>query len=98
LGFENYAYVPNDGSPVEVYRNTSQLAHAVSIAPRESSLFDRIATIGGTSGLIAVLITGTICFLALKSQGEIKIPEVLSGALTMVLGFYFGSKTVGRKD
>ncbi|GAB3216216.1 hypothetical protein [Pseudaeromonas pectinilytica] len=98
IAWENYAFVPDEDGPVQIYRNTIQLAHAVSINSRQSSFMERILNIGGMSGAIAVAITATICYLTLTGKGEIKIPDVLSNALTMVLGFYFGSKASERKE
>jgi len=49
---------------------------------------------GDVAAVIAVIITLTICYIVL-TRVEPKIPEVLSGALTTIIGFFFGSK-VGR--
>jgi hypothetical protein len=89
-GFENYVYVPDNGE-IEVYRNINQLAHAVSIHARSASLMEKVLTFGGMPGAIALIITATICYLTMF-RADVKIPDVLSNALTMVLGFYFGSK------
>ncbi len=97
-GFENYVYIPDDDASIEVWRNTSQMAHAVSLHTRSSSVFERLADLGGMTGLIAAAITATICYLTIQSAGETKIPDVLSNALTMVLGFYFGSKVNQSRD
>lgn len=95
-GFENYAHVPNDSGDVVVYRNATYLAHGVSLHARQSSWIDRLSSTNGMSAVIAVAITATICYMTLSGKGEIKIPDVLSNALTMVLGFYFGSKSVSK--
>jgi ACR3 family arsenite efflux pump ArsB len=43
-------------------------------------------------GLIALLVTITICFLYISKIVADKPPEILSAAFTLILGFYFGSK------
>jgi hypothetical protein len=40
--------------------------------------------------MIAIIMTGPL--IGLRPAGEPNIPNVLSNALTMVLGFYFGFK------
>ena len=51
-----------------------------------------ILTVGGIAGIVAITITVTICW-RYAVHGAEPIPEVLSHALTVVLGFYFGSVT-----
>ena len=96
IGFENYAFVPDATGEVEVYRNSSQLAHAVSTRTRTHSLAEKLLNVGGISGIIAIGITATICYMAIASKGDLKVPDILSSALTLILGFYFGSKTHGK--
>ena len=61
-------------------------------------VIDRLVGLGGMSGLIGLGITATICYLTVSGHGETKIPDVLSNALTMVLGFYFGSKAGASRN
>ena len=96
--FENYAYVSGgEDEEVHVYRNTVQLSNAVSINQRRETLAEKILTLGGIAGGLALVITVTICYLTVVTKGEVKFPEVLSNALTMILGFYFGTKAQ-KKD
>jgi hypothetical protein len=44
----------------------------------------------GIAGVIAIIITATICYLML-SRPDPKSPELLGNALTLILGFYFGT-------
>ena len=97
-GFENYAYVPDrENEEVHVYRNVAQLTNAVSIQQRRDTIIDKIVSLGSVTGILAIGITATICYMALQLKSDFKVPEVLSNALTMILGFYFGTKTQ-RKD
>lgn len=97
-GFENYAFIPDNSDQIEAYRNAGQLAHAVSLNTRTQSFFGALGNFVGMSSVIAILITITICYLAINAKGDLKIPDVLSNALTLILGFYFGSKAIERKD
>jgi hypothetical protein len=51
---------------------------------------ESILTFGGIAGVIGILITGTICARYIK-HGPEKIPEILTHALTTIIGFYFGT-------
>jgi hypothetical protein len=53
---------------------------------------------GGIAGLIAVIIAVTIAFIVLRNPSDVKIPDVLSNALTTILGFYFGTKVGGDRQ
>jgi len=93
VGYENYVYIPDDeDAEVHVYRNTLMLTNAVSIHHRRTSAAEKFLHLGGVTGALALIVTATICYLTVSSKGELKIPEVLSGALTSILGFYFGTK------
>jgi hypothetical protein len=56
-----------------------------------ATLLREIFTVGGAASVIAIIITVTICYVV-AIRGMEKVPEVLGAALTMILGFYFGSK------
>ncbi len=54
-----------------------------------------------TSGILAVVVVSTICGLILVQSyrgQEIKIPEFLTSITTLIVGFYFGRKTIGVSD
>jgi hypothetical protein len=72
--------------PIDVYR---------AVAAYRPSFWHVLLASGTIPGLIAVLVTITICYLALAGQSE-KIPQVLGAALTTILGFYFGSRVAQR--
>lgn len=57
------------------------------------SLIGEINTVGGPTAIIAMIVTGTICYLAATN---VVVPELLGHALTTILGFYFGSKINDR--
>jgi uncharacterized membrane protein YfcA len=54
------------------------------------SLFARILTVGGVAGLIAIMITLTICARYIM-HGPEEIPQILSYSLSTIIGFYFGT-------
>src|SRR5205823_12865190 len=61
---------------------------------RPASTVEKVARytfgLSGISAIIALLITLTICYLVLSGKGE--IPGILANALTIILGFFFGSE------
>lgn len=50
----------------------------------------------GVSALIALLITITICYLAIRVKAE--VPSILGNALSIILGFFFGSQASKKKS
>jgi uncharacterized membrane protein YfcA len=54
-----------------------------------------ILTVGGIAGVIAIVITGAICYRYVLSGAE-PIPEVLTYSLTTIIGFYFGTHVQRR--
>lgn len=63
-------------------------------SPTITTLLRELLTIGGAASLIALIVTITICYLALRGMN---VPEILGNALATILGFYFGSKTTNPK-
>jgi uncharacterized membrane protein YfcA len=53
-------------------------------------LAEKILTVGGIAGVIALVITITIC-ARYYSHGPEEIPQILTYALTTIIGFYFGT-------
>jgi uncharacterized membrane protein YfcA len=49
-----------------------------------------ILTIGGIAGAIAMMITVTICARYFMHGAE-EIPQILTYALSTIIGFYFGT-------
>jgi hypothetical protein len=59
-------------------------------------IFRDVLTVGGVSGIIALVITASICMRYVQ-RGSKKIPELLAAAPTTIIGFYFGT-AVGTKQ
>jgi hypothetical protein len=55
-----------------------------------SELIEKILTVGGIAGVIALAITVTICY-RYASFGSEPIPDILTYSLTTIIGFYFGT-------
>lgn len=53
---------------------------------------DRLQSAGGVAAVLAVGITATLC-LGYLLPGDRTIPPVLEHGFTVILGFYFGTKT-----
>ena len=67
----------------------TELVRAVLVALRN------ILEEGGIAGAIAVGLTVTVCVLAVR---QAPIPDLLSNALTTILGFYFGSAVTRERN
>ncbi|WP_065188136.1 hypothetical protein [Shewanella woodyi] len=83
---ECYAYSYGDG--VKFFSDVNELGLGIG-KNKKTSIFERVLDIGGIAGAIAIVIALAVCYLAINGK---VIPEVLGSALTMILGFYFGTK------
>jgi hypothetical protein len=96
---ENYVYI-SGGQIGETFLSMDDaFAWAGSRSARET--FQNVAII---SGIIALMITVTICIIVVvplitggAKGADIHVPEILSNALTIILGFYFGSQVAASK-
>jgi hypothetical protein len=86
-----YAYLRGD--EVIIINNIEELAKVMSVY-RPQNRFSDLFGLGPVAGIIALLITLTLCGLILK--GVTDPPQILSAALTSILGFYFGSKVASK--
>ena len=86
----NYVYI--EGDEVIVCKNEALLNELVSRKSKKSNIKQVLDGIGGVAGIIGLIITLTIVYLVL-SDPKVEIPQILSAALTTILGFYFGSIT-----
>lgn len=87
----NWVYIA--GKELNVIKNPALLVEFVARKTRRLGLATTILKhTGGIAGLIALIITISICYMFVFRENT-EIPDVLSAALTTVLGFYFGSKT-----
>jgi hypothetical protein len=89
---ENYVF-EKDGE-LRIYRFSYELYHGIAKEVEKPSAWHVVAQAIAVEGTIAICLTLTICFLAVRGT---TIPEILGSALTAVLGFYFGSKVGGAK-
>jgi hypothetical protein len=87
-----YAYFKGDD--VIIINNIEELAKVMSVYRPASKLGD-VFSLGAVAGIIALLVTITLCCLILL-KGVTDPPQILSAALTSILGLYFGSKVVGK--
>jgi hypothetical protein len=94
---ENYVYALG-----ESLRRFDDLKHLAADVAHDSALaqfFQSSFEFVGISGVVAVVITLTICYLAIAGQ---KPEPFLANALTSILGFYFGttvhSASKSRRD
>jgi hypothetical protein len=58
-------------------------------------LVERIITTGGIAGVLAIIITITLCGRYI-SHGPEEIPQIFTNALTTIIGFYFGVSVKGE--
>lgn len=71
-----------------LFNDVEEMAKVLRGQNRGSPL-DRLLQIGGISGVVAVLTVATICYLAVTGKD---VPDVLSNAVGLVIGFYFGNQ------
>lgn len=57
-------------------------------------VIDRLQSAGGVAAILATMIAATICARYLLFRDASDLPPVLSHSLSVILGFYFGSRTV----
>jgi hypothetical protein len=87
---ENYVYVKGD--KLTRFDNAKELARAVGKNITVSEYLENLFASTGVSGVIAIIITITICFLAFTPiTGNEDILKILGLSLTTILGFYFGT-------
>ena len=83
---ESYAYFSNDS--LTFFADVNELAHGLGNL-QSSGFTVRLLDTVSITGIIAVIITIVVSYLAIMSK---QIPEILGSSLTMILGFYFGTK------
>lgn len=90
---EDDAYVYVIDGKMQVYDDIKEVAMGVGRVSKASSTIGSLLEMSGIPGALALIITVTICWLAIRhTTGEpLEIPEILANALTIILGFYFGS-------
>lgn len=86
-------YIDEFNEP-SVFAKTEYLAKAIG-ARRPKGRFEimmnYLISTKGVSAVVAILIALTIC-LTIVSEPERKIPEVLTNALTIIIGYFFGTQ------
>ena len=90
--FDNFVF--SDGKKLHHFFNPIELTRYLNERRQRNpflSLLRELFTVGGAPAIIAIVITATICWLAVYPTKE-GVPEILGHALTTILGFYFGSK------
>jgi hypothetical protein len=86
----NYVYI--EGSDITVCKNPALLNELVARKSKKTGATLVLESIGGIAGIIGLIITLTIVWLLIKDP-KAEVPQLLSAALTTILGFYFGTKT-----
>ncbi|HWS55493.1 MAG TPA: hypothetical protein VN228_15250 [Pyrinomonadaceae bacterium] len=93
---QNYVYFKGD-NPILIY-TAEELAKWMSNYEPERGISKALRTVfslSATAGLIALIITITICWMSVIKVAE-KPPDILANALTTILGFYFGSQVTKK--
>jgi hypothetical protein len=89
---ENYGYVAN--GRVRVFGDADELALGIGKVSTIGDVLQSVIELGGIAGIIAgviaILITLTCCYMTVTRSG-FDVPVPLGNALTMILGFYFGT-------
>jgi len=86
---ENYVYAV--GEELQRYDDLGQMGtHVGRISPLAETLQMAFQFVG-ISGVIAIIITATICCLVIVRPTNYEVPPKLWDSLTLILGFYFGT-------
>lgn len=88
--YENKVYVTK--ARVEVFASDAMLVDRIGHIQKKGFL-EKITDAEGVSGVIGLILTATVCYLAVQSG---KVPDILANALSVVLGFYFAKASGGR--
>ncbi len=106
---ENYYYDSDSPAESRSFKSMDELVlwlgQRKPDGQRVGGAFSALSRFEVVSAVIAILITLAICFIILSNviyhgksgQLQIEIPDILSNALTIILGFYFGSQ-VGKSS
>jgi len=82
-----------------VFYDLEEFAKAASnVTTREKVLVERLVDSVGMPGVLALIITITIIYIVAKGDAQTQVPEVLSNALGVIIGFYFGTKVMAKKE
>lgn len=87
--YHNFVYI--EGPVLEVCKNQALLNELVSKKSKKTRFELVLDNLGGVAGIIGLIITISIIWFVVNYPGK-DVPQVLSTALTAILGFYFGSK------
>lgn len=88
--FHNFVFLDKD--ELHVAKNDALLISMISKRYKKETLLD---SLGGVAGIIGLAVTATIIYLLINNPLA-EIPQILSAALTTILGFYFGSQTTRK--
>ncbi|MDA7980223.1 MAG: hypothetical protein MPJ50_15770 [Pirellulales bacterium] len=83
---EDIAFVKDD--TITLFADAEELAKTLRGRGHKPGL-ERLIRVGAVSGVLAIGMLGTICYLAVTEKS---IPDVLSSGLGLVIGFYFGNQ------
>jgi hypothetical protein len=59
-----------------------------------SKAIDKLQSVGGVAAVLASGITAAVC-LRYLFHGPEEVPPLLSHSMSVILGFYFGSRGIG---
>jgi hypothetical protein len=85
----DYVYYDDDGA---VIHSQNFEAFLKSFAEKSDQSLTTMLYLFG--GVLALIVVGTVCYLAITTG---KVPDVLSAAVTTILGFFFGTVASSKK-
>ena len=92
VALENYIYY--DGKNSHHYRFQHEFLHDISKRQAKGFSVEKIISIYGVSGSIAMILTLAIAYLAVN---QLPIPDILANGLTVIIGFYFGAQVLKQQ-
>jgi hypothetical protein len=85
---ENFVYLVDKS--LKYFGDADQLALGVGKITTAGDLVRNMIQFGGIAGIIAIVITSTICYRMI-AQGNFDVPNPVGTWVTIILGFYFGT-------
>ena len=87
---EAYFFKSNKGS--QIFLSVPELLMFTTAKKAKLAFYEYLVSVVGISGLVAISITFAIIGLLVHDPGA-EIPTILTGSLSTILGFYFGTAT-----
>ncbi len=87
----NYAYYHS--KKLDIYKNETQFVEDLARQDRKMGILQYVLLQESMPGIIALVILFCMVGILVHDPENPKVPDVLSNALALILGFYFGKNS-----